>query len=171
MKLRLALPCLILTSFVPVFAQEPVVGVADPESLFHSKDKKLDKNLQAAMHIMLDLLECNHWDDAPKYLTEQYLQHNPLAGSGRDNVMKFFKAMNRPQTPIPDKNNWKTKVVAVTATGDYVTVAIAREYPNPRDPGKTYTSTWFDMWRFVDGKADEHWDAQTLPAPNPNNKK
>jgi len=21
-----------------------------------------------------------------------------------------------------------------------------------------YTTTWFDMWRFVDGKADEHWD-------------
>ena len=25
---------------------------------------------------------------------------------------------------------------------------------------------WFDMWRFVDGKADEHWDPATLgPMP------
>jgi hypothetical protein len=23
-------------------------------------------------------------------------------------------------------------------------------------------SRWFDMWRFVDGKADEHWDGATL---------
>jgi predicted SnoaL-like aldol condensation-catalyzing enzyme len=23
------------------------------------------------------------------------------------------------------------------------------------------------MWRFVDGKADEHWDPQTLPTPAP----
>ena len=28
--------------------------------------------------------------------------------------------------------------------------------------GKTYTTTWFDMWRFVDGKADEHWDFGTV---------
>jgi len=26
-----------------------------------------------------------------------------------------------------------------------------------------YTSTWFDMWRFVDSKADEHWDPATKP--------
>ena len=26
------------------------------------------------------------------------------------------------------------------------------------------------MWRFVDGKADEHWDPQTIPPPNPNAK-
>jgi len=26
-----------------------------------------------------------------------------------------------------------------------------------------YTTTWFDTWRFVDGKADEHWDPQALP--------
>ena len=31
------------------------------------------------------------------------------------------------------------------------------------DPSKSYTSTWFDTWRFVNGKADEHWDPATLP--------
>ena len=31
------------------------------------------------------------------------------------------------------------------------------------DPTQTYTTTWFDTWRFVDGKADEHWDPATLP--------
>jgi predicted SnoaL-like aldol condensation-catalyzing enzyme len=166
--------CLTLTLFVSpvVFAQEPVVGVADPEALFHNKDKKLDANMQVVMHIMRDLLEANHWEDAPKYLSARYLQHNPNVASGLDPVMKFFgNNPNRPKTAIPDKNSWKTKVVAVTATGDYVTVAIAREYPDPRNPGKTYTSTWFDMWRIMDGKADEHWDAATIAAPNPNNKK
>ena len=24
---------------------------------------------------------------------------------------------------------------------------------------------WFDMWRFVDGKADEHWDYGTIAPP------
>jgi len=30
---------------------------------------------------------------------------------------------------------------------------------DPKDPSKSYTTTWFDMWRFKDGKADEHWDS------------
>ena len=43
-----------------------------------------------------------------------------------------------------------------------VTVAVVRECEDPRAPGKTYTTTWFDMWRFVDGKADERWDFGTI---------
>lgn len=167
MKLRLSL--LTLTVFVcaPIFAQEPVVGVDNPEKLFHDKDKKLDKNKQAAYHIMLDLLECNHWNEADKWLTEAYHQHNPMAASGRAGVIAFFSA--RPATPLPDK--MKTKIVAVLAEGDYVTVVTPRgPTPDPRDPSKMYYTTWFDMWRFVDGKADEHWDSQTIPAPNPNAK-
>ena len=142
-------------------AQEPVVGSSDPESLFTSKDPKLNTNKQAAMHIMRDLLEAGHWDEAPKWLTEKYIQHNPAFASGRQTVMNAFGARGTPR-PIPDKNSWRTKVVSVVAEGDYVTVAVVREMPDPRNPGKTYTTTWFDMWRFVDGKADEHWDFGTI---------
>jgi predicted SnoaL-like aldol condensation-catalyzing enzyme len=61
----------------------------------------------------------------------------------------------------------KTQIVAVVAEGDWVIVARPREYPDPRDPSKKYTTTWFDMWRMKDGKADEHWDGATIPAPTP----
>ena len=142
-------------------AQDPVVGSKDPESLFTSKDPKLHTNKQATMHIMRDLLEANHWDEAPKWLTEKYIQHNPCCANGRQTVMTFFGS-TRPPTPIPDKNSWRTKIVSVVAEGDLVTVGVARECVDPRTPGKTYTTTWFDMWRFVDGKADEHWDYGTI---------
>jgi LysR family glycine cleavage system transcriptional activator len=36
--------------------------------------------------------------------------------------------------------------------------------PYADNPSQSYTTTWFDTWRFVDGKADEHWDPATLPA-------
>jgi predicted SnoaL-like aldol condensation-catalyzing enzyme len=58
--------------------------------------------------------------------------------------------------PIPAKLH--TPIVAVTAEGDLVTVAYPREVKDPKDPSKVYTTTWFDMWRIKDGKADEHWD-------------
>ena len=96
-------------------AHEPVVGVADPESLFTDASPKLNTNKQATLHIMKDLLQCNGWDEADRWLTSRYV----------------------------------------------VTVVIPRELKDPKDPSKTYTTTWFDMWRFVDGKADEHWDPAT----------
>jgi hypothetical protein len=54
-------------------------------------------------------------------------------------------------------------VVAVTAEDDYVTIHTRRIVPYADDPSQSYTTTWFDTWRFVDGKADEHWDPATLP--------
>jgi putative intracellular protease/amidase len=61
-----------------------VVGSPDPESLFTSKDPKLNANKQVVLHIMRDLLEAGHWSDAPKYLTNEYIQHNPIAADGKD---------------------------------------------------------------------------------------
>jgi predicted SnoaL-like aldol condensation-catalyzing enzyme len=148
---------------VPASSQAPVVGHPDPESLFTSPDPKLHANKQVVLHIMRDLLEAGHWSDAPKYLSQRYIQHNPNVASGLDPVMKFFSG--RPQSPIPARNAWRTKVVSVVAEGDLVTVAVVRELPDPRKPGSTYTTTWFDMWRIQDGKADEHWDYGTIAPP------
>ncbi len=146
----------------PAFAQAPVVGHPDPESLFTSPDPKLNANKQVVLHIMRDLLEAGHWSEAPKYLSQRYIQHNPNIPSGLDSVMKFFGS--RPQQPIPARNAWRTKIASVTAEGDLVVVGVVREMDNPRAPGTKYTTTWFDMWRIQDGKADEHWDYGTIAA-------
>ena len=153
---------LMVTAFFVVsgkgFAQEPVVGVADPESLFTDANPKLNANKQATLHIMKDLLQCNHWDEADKWLTARYIQHNPNAASGRAGVIAFFTQVMKVQ-PKPIEKKLKSKIVSVTAEGDLVTVAWPREYKDPKNPSKTYTTTWFDMWRIKDGKADEHWDS------------
>lgn len=150
---------------VTAFSQEPVTGAKNPETLFTSPDKKLHANKQVVLHIVRDLLEANHWSEAPKYISQGYIQHNPMVASGLAPVMKFFGS--RTPTAIPKPGEWKTKVAAVVAEGDLVMVATVRELPHPTQPGKTYTTTWFDMWRIKDGKADEHWDGATLPALPP----
>jgi predicted SnoaL-like aldol condensation-catalyzing enzyme len=151
-----------------VFGQAvPVVGVDDPAALFTDKDPVLNRNKQAAMHIVIDLLEAGHWSEADKWLTERYIQHNPAFGSGRETIMKAFGARGAGR-PIPaSPKDWRTKVVAVLAQGDLVCVATRSELPDPRKPGQTYTTTHFDMWRFVDGKADEHWDEGRINPPPP----
>jgi predicted SnoaL-like aldol condensation-catalyzing enzyme len=153
----------LLVTSAPALAQAPVMGHPDPEALFTSPDTKLNANKQVVLHVMRDLLEAGHWSDAPKYLSERYIQHNPNITSGLQSVMKFFGS--RPQGTIPARNAWRTKIVSVTAEGDLVVVGIVRELPDPRSAGKMYTTTWFDMWRIQDGKADEHWDYGTIAAP------
>ncbi|HXX21098.1 MAG TPA: nuclear transport factor 2 family protein [Candidatus Acidoferrum sp.] len=166
-QLALLISLAILTACSPAISQEPVVGVtgAEADALFASKDPKLNVNKQAAYHIMKDLLEANHWELADKWITPEYHQHNPMVVSGRDPVVKFFTSFTKP-SDIPEHLT-KTKIVAVVAEGDLVIVVTPRELTNPRDPSKKYTTSWFDMWRFKDGKADEHWDGATLPAPPP----
>jgi predicted SnoaL-like aldol condensation-catalyzing enzyme len=161
------LPAVLLVALVPALAagQAPVTGSPDPESLFTSPDPKLHANKQVVLHIIRDLLEANHWEMADKYLTKEYIQHNPNVASGLEPVLKFFGS--RTPSAIPDRRNWKTKVVSVTAEGDRVVVALVREYPDPRNAGRMYTSTWFDMWRIKDGKADEHWDPALIAPPAP----
>ena len=147
-----------------IHAQEPVVGVKDPESLFRDPDPKLNRNKQAALHIMRELLQCGQWDRAGEWLTKAYHQHNPNAASGLDGVVAFFtQVMKVKRTDKCDRLT--TEVVAVMADDDYVTVLIPRKYPDPRSPGKEYSTSWFDTWRFVDGKADEHWDPATIAPP------
>jgi predicted SnoaL-like aldol condensation-catalyzing enzyme len=142
------------------YAQDAVVAAGDVESLFRSSDPTLNANKQAAYHIVKDLLEAGHWELADQYLTERYIQHNPNAASGRAGVVRFFtEVLKIKPKAIAEKT--ATKVVSVVAEGDLVVVATVRDVKDPKDPAKSYTTTWFDMWRFKDGKADEHWDPAT----------
>jgi len=166
--IRFTLAFALVLGATGALAQDPVTYSSDPESLFTSKDKKLNTNKQAAMHIQRDLLEANHWDEANKWLTDRYIQHNPNAGNGLAGVVAFFSS--RPKSAIPGPKEWKSRIVNVVAEGDYVTIATQREMDNPAKPGTKYTTTWFDMWRFVDGKADEHWDYGTIAPPRPSAK-
>jgi predicted SnoaL-like aldol condensation-catalyzing enzyme len=149
-----------------VFAQEPVVGRAD-ESMFTDTDPVLHRNKQTTLRIMRELLQCGQWDRSGEWLTDAYIQHNPNAASGREGVVYFFtQVMKQPRIANCDKLT--TEIVAVMAEDDLVTVLWPRRYQDPRDGTKCYSTTWFDTWRFVNGKADEHWDPATIaPPPTP----
>jgi predicted SnoaL-like aldol condensation-catalyzing enzyme len=160
--IALAVALLAVTS--TSFAQEPVVGVKNPESLFVDKDPVKHRNKQAALRIMRELLQCNQWDRAGEWLTQRYIQHNPNAASGLAGVVAFFTQVMKVKR-VDSCPVLTTPIVAVMADGDYVTVMLPRTYPDPRKPGATYSTTWFDTWRFVDGKADEHWDPAMINVP------
>ena len=138
-------------------AQDPVKPAADVEVLFKDSNQRLNDIKQVAYHIEKDLLQCNRWDEADKWLSERYIQHNPLVVSGRAAVVKFFGSRSKTGTCF----KLEAPVVAVLADGDLVTVVTVANRKDSK--GVSYTTTWFDMWRIAGGKADEHWDPMTRP--------
>jgi predicted SnoaL-like aldol condensation-catalyzing enzyme len=142
----------------PAFAALPVVPAKDQAALLKSSDPKLAANKKLAYDFFRIVLRARHLDQAEKFMTDDYMQHNPNADTGIKGFKEFFTRLGPPQA-IPDT---LPGLVAIQAEGDYVTLSFVREYDQPKEKGKKYTTTWFDMFRIVNGKIVEHWDSATM---------
>jgi predicted SnoaL-like aldol condensation-catalyzing enzyme len=155
MKTRYSLILAVASICAPAFAALPVVPAPDPTIFLKSSDKKLAANKKAAWDFFRIVLRGRHLDQAEKFMLDGYIQHNPNADTGIKGFKDFFTKLGPPQA-IPDA---LTDLVAIQAEGDYVTLSFVREYDDPAAKGKKYTTTWFDMFRFENGKIAEHWDS------------
>lgn len=148
----------------PARAQVPVTANPDHAAMLASPNPALAANKKLVYDFWREVFEGGHMDLAPKYMAESYIQHNPNVATGRQPFIDFFSKIRKP-SPIADQV--KAPLVAILADGDLVTLAFAREHPDPADPQRKYTTTWFDMFRIVDGKIAEHWDPALKPVPAP----
>jgi predicted SnoaL-like aldol condensation-catalyzing enzyme len=148
----------LLLCAAPAFAQVPVTPNPDQEAMLKHADPKLAANKRFVYDFWREVFEAAHMDLAPTYMAESYIQHNPRVATGRQAFIDFFSKVRKPS---PIEPRVKAPLVAMMADGDLVMMAFAREYPEPTDPSKKYTTTWFDMFRIVDGKIVEHWDPAT----------
>lgn len=137
-------------------AQAPVVATADHAALLASADPTLAANKRLVYDFWREVFEAGQMDLAPKYLTDAYIQHNPMVPSGRDAFVGFFSRFKKP-TQVVSKVT--SPLVSITAERDLVVLSFVREYPDPQDASRTYTTTWFDMFRIEGGKIAEHWDS------------
>ena len=155
----------IAAACAPVFAALPVVAGKDQAAMLKSSDPKLAANKKVAYDFFRVVLRGMRLDQADKYMTNDYMQHNPNAETGMAGFKAYFNAiMPKELPPIPDT---LPGLVAIQAEGDYVTLSFVREYDDPAAAGKKYTTTWFDMFRIVNGKIVEHWDSATKGATGP----
>ncbi len=139
-------------------AQVAVVPSANHEQLLASPDARLAANKRLVYDFWREVFEGGHMEFAERYMAEGYIQHNPNVPTGRTAFIDFF-AKNVSRGAIQPRV--KAPLVAILADGDLVVLAFAREAPDPNDPAKKYTTTWFDMFRLEGGKIAEHWDPAT----------
>ena len=143
----------------PAPAQVPPAPAADQLAMLKDSNPKLERNKRFVFDFWRIVYEGRHVDEAPKYMAETYIQHNPNVPSGRAAFQNLFGKMGaRPVQPL-----MKMQVINITADGDYVTVSTVRRMRDTKDPSHIYATTWFDMFRIdAKGMIAEHWDPSPL---------
>lgn len=141
-------------------AQLPIIPLAPQAELLKSDNPKYAANKKLVYDMWREFIEARHMEVAEKYFKESYMQHNPNAKSGRQAVMDYISQRGAPQAIC---DTIKMPVVAIVAEGDLVVINFASERQDPNDASKTYTTTWFDMFRIEDGQIAEHWDSAEKP--------
>jgi predicted SnoaL-like aldol condensation-catalyzing enzyme len=93
------------------------------------------------------------------FVGEEYIQHNPLVGNGKEPFIAYFEKMHR---DYPEK---KIEFVRAVAEGDLVALHTHQVWPGNEE----YVT--MDFFRFdSSGKIVEHWDAiQQIPESSANN--
>ncbi|MET9643289.1 nuclear transport factor 2 family protein [Streptomyces syringium] len=94
------------------------------------------------------------FDRAKSLLTEDFANHHPGVGAGRDRTVETFR--EQAAGPFPA---FSLTVLRMIAEGEFVwTHSVARIAP------QAPPAVVVDIWRVEDGKLAEHWDVgQAVP--------
>ncbi|MES2300146.1 MAG: nuclear transport factor 2 family protein [Pseudomonadota bacterium] len=136
-------------------AQVAVSAAKDQAKLLESRDAQSAANKRLVYDFWREVFEGGHMELADKYLAESYIQHNPDVPTGRAAFVKLFSQYVKSGPIAPSV---KAPLVAIVADGDMVVLSFVAQGTDPKEAGKTYTTTWFDMFRVEGGKIAEHWD-------------
>jgi len=141
-------------------AQVPPVAATDQLAMLASPDPKLARNKKLVFDFWRIVYEGGHIEQAPKYMAEGYIQHNPNVKSGRAAFMELFSKA-RPPRPVADR--MKMPVITLMAERDLVMVSHVRKVRDRANPQHIYAITWFDVFRIDDqGLIAEHWDPSEM---------
>lgn len=140
-------------------AQVPVMVNHNQPALLQSDDPQLAANKRVAYEFTRLVLRARDMDAARRLMAESYIQHNPTISTGRASFIEAF-SRRPPSEPLDVIED----LVTMVAEGDLVSLFFLRECQDPRNPGQTFTTTWFDMFRVEDGLIAEHWDFGTVRA-------
>ncbi|MDP7989400.1 ester cyclase [Bacillus sp. MHSD_36] len=126
-----------------------------------SKDNvtEKEKNKKMVVDFYNEVFNKHNIDIIPKYVSEDYKQHNPFVADGRKAFMDFFKE------DFVKNPNSSAEIKRVVSEGDTVALHV-HSRTNSQDKGVAIV----DIFRIKDGKIVEHWDViQEIPNEAANN--
>ncbi|EOO34414.1 nuclear transport factor 2 family protein [Bacillus mycoides] len=112
-----------------------------------------EKNKKMVVDFYNEVFNKHNIDIIPKYVGEDYQQHNPFVADGRNAFMDFFKE------DFVKNPNSSAEIKRVVAEGDTVALHV-HSRANSQDKGVAIV----DIFRIKNGKIVEHWDViQEIP--------
>ncbi|MCU9533088.1 nuclear transport factor 2 family protein [Streptococcus sp. CSL10205-OR2] len=117
----------------------------------------LEDNKKNAIAFYQTAYEGNPREAVSKYVGDDYKQHNPLVGDGKEAFIAYFEKMNE------DYPNKTISFVRAIAEGDLVSLHTHQVWHYTKEEAHEFVT--MDFFRFdPHGKIIEHWDAiQEIP--------
>jgi predicted SnoaL-like aldol condensation-catalyzing enzyme len=92
-------------------------------------------------------------DAAPRFVRQDYIQHNPQVPTGLKGFMDTFRQRFAQKLP----SDYKRELLNVVGDKDMVVIYVRQTWTGP--DGQHHQALGFDMFRVQDGLITEHWDA------------
>ncbi|KAI8722733.1 hypothetical protein NCS52_00418000 [Fusarium sp. LHS14.1] len=121
--------------------------------------------VKAVIELYLATFKYYDYKRTYELVDESYKQHSQMVGDGRESIIeasKIIKSIAAKHWKGPGEPHFKMNFKRILVDGDYIVAQIF----STRWPGDTGEHV-FDLYRWKNGKAVEHWDV--IQQINPDN--
>ena len=136
---------------IGAFAVAFAVSMAAQSAL--ADDTLTERNKAVVRDFYTTVLIGRDVDAAPRFVRQDYIQHNPQVPTGLKGFMDTFRERFAQKLP----SDYKRELLNVVGDKEMV-VIYARQTWTGSD-GQHHQALGFDMFRVQDGMIAEHWDA------------
>lgn len=141
---------------------QPVPVTAHPrqQTLLQIGSPALQANKQLVYDYWRTVLLGGRLERMEDFLQTDFVEHDPLLPSGTAALRAHLSGAPAVAV-VPDTI---PGLVTLIAEGEWVVLVQVANYPEPAQPGATYTSARFDLFRLAEGRIAEHWDSTLFRA-------